>query len=93
MIPPDAKPRLATKARLRFDRLTEKHMLVYPDGGMQLNKSAAAILELCSGERTLDDIAVALQGRAGGATEQDIRRDVEAFLDSLLERRLIRLEP
>jgi pyrroloquinoline quinone biosynthesis protein D len=93
MIAADAKPRLAAKARLRFDRHSQQHMLVYPDRGMQLNASAAAILELCDGQRTVDDIVAALRERAGGATEEDVRRDVETFLGAMLERRLIQLEP
>jgi pyrroloquinoline quinone biosynthesis protein D len=89
MITPDLKPRLAQKARLRFDRHSQRHMLVYPDRGMVLNASAAAILELCTGEHSVDQIVEQLQTRAAGATRTSVARDVHAFLESMLERRLI----
>lgn len=67
-------------------------MLVYPDRGMTLNPSAAAILELCTGEHNVTEIVAALHGSAGGATRADVQRDVEAFLESMLERMLIRID-
>src|SRR5207302_10969318 len=36
MIPPDAKPALAPKARLRFDRTSGGYMLLYPERGLAL---------------------------------------------------------
>jgi pyrroloquinoline quinone biosynthesis protein D len=92
MIATDARPRLASKARLRFDRHTSRHMLVYPDRGLELNASAAAILELCTGDRTVSEIVDALHARASGAERSDVQRDVCAFLESMLERRLIRVD-
>lgn len=93
MIAAGARPKLARKARLRFDRHSQRHMLVYPDRGMVLNATGAAILELCTGEHTLAEIVDRLHARAGGATRDQVARDVEAFLESLLERRLIEVEP
>jgi pyrroloquinoline quinone biosynthesis protein D len=92
VIPLDAKPRLAAKAKLRFDRHSQKHMLVYPDRGMILNPSAAGILELCNGERSVTEIVDALHERAAGATRVEVQRDVQAFLDRMLERTLIRID-
>ena len=37
-------PKLAKKARLRFDRHSGKLMLIYPERGLALNESAAKIL-------------------------------------------------
>jgi uncharacterized protein (UPF0371 family) len=68
-------------------------MLVYPDRGMTLSPSAVAILELCTGERSLTEIVDALHLRASGATRIEVQRDVEAFLQSMLERTLIRFDP
>lgn len=93
MITPDVKPRLAQKARLRFDRHSQRHLLVYPDRGMELNASAAAILELCTGEHSVDEIIEQLHARAAGATRSSVERDVRTFLQSMLERRLIRIDP
>jgi pyrroloquinoline quinone biosynthesis protein D len=92
MIAPELKPRLAHKARLRFDRHSQRHMLVYPERGMVLNATAAAILELCTGEHNVDDIVEQLHARSPGATRTSVEHDVRAFLESMLERRLIRID-
>jgi pyrroloquinoline quinone biosynthesis protein D len=55
----DSRPRLARKARLRTDRVTGETLLLYPEHGLILNASAAAILRLCDG-RTVGDITAAL---------------------------------
>jgi pyrroloquinoline quinone biosynthesis protein D len=91
MIDRAARPRLASKARLRFDRHSGQHMLVYPDRGMQLNSSAASILELCTGENSLQTIVERLTAATGGTASQ-VEADVQSFLGALLERALIRLD-
>jgi hypothetical protein len=55
----DSRPQLARKARLRTDRVTGETLLLYPEHGLVLNPSAAAILRLCDG-RSAGDIAAAL---------------------------------
>jgi pyrroloquinoline quinone biosynthesis protein D len=74
-------PKLAKRARLRFDEREQKHMLLYPERGLVLNASAAAILQLCDGTRTIDDIATTL------STSTNTPRDrVEADVRDLLAR-------
>lgn len=34
---PDFRPRLASKARLRWDAVEKKHMLVFPEAALMLN--------------------------------------------------------
>ena len=46
MISVDMRPRLAGKARLRFDRKGERYMLLYPEKGLVLNDTATAIVKL-----------------------------------------------
>jgi pyrroloquinoline quinone biosynthesis protein D len=55
-----SKPRLAARARLRWDRIDGRYLLLYPERGLALNESAAAILQLCDGSRTIDDIVTEL---------------------------------
>jgi pyrroloquinoline quinone biosynthesis protein D len=55
----DSRPQLARKARLRTDRLTGETLLLYPEHGLVLNASAAAILRLCDG-RPAGNIAAEL---------------------------------
>jgi coenzyme PQQ biosynthesis protein PqqD len=86
-------PTLARKARLRFDRHSGGHMIIYPERGLALNESAAAIAKLCDGTRTVAAIVEELATEAGlAATESDdIERDVIAFVEQLAKKGL--LEP
>ena len=75
----DSRLRLAPKARLRTDRLTGETLLLYPEHGLVLNPSAAAILRLCDG-RSVRDIAAELSAPLG---------DVLEFLTTLSDRGLV----
>jgi pyrroloquinoline quinone biosynthesis protein D len=80
------RPRLATGARLRYDEVREEHLLLVPEGAVKLNATAVAVLELCDGERSVDDIAGALSERYGGA---DVRDDIAELIDGLAQRGLV----
>jgi len=81
-------PRLAPKARLKWDRREGRYMVIFPERGLALSPSAAAILELCDGARSNDTIAAELAA-AHGADEETVRRDVRAFLDEMRRRGLV----
>lgn len=92
MIPLDARPRLAPKARVRVDEKTGDTLLLYPERGLALNASGAEILGLCTGERSVRDIIAALAARHG--SHSGLADDVQAFLQRLADRNLLRgLEP
>ncbi len=57
------RPRLAPHVRLTFDPARERHVLLTPEAVTVLNGTAAAVLGLCDGERTVADIVAALHGR------------------------------
>lgn len=80
------RPRLATGARLRYDEVREEHLLLVPEGAVRLNQTAAEVLELCDGERSLDEIVGALGARYNGA---DLRDDVCGLLDAMTQRGLV----
>jgi pyrroloquinoline quinone biosynthesis protein D len=80
------RPRLATGARLRYDEVREEHVLLVPEGAVRLNATAAEVLELCDGERSLDDIVTALCARYDGA---DLRDDVRELVDAMTQRGLV----
>lgn len=86
---PDARPRLAPRARLRPDRQSGRTLLLYPEAGLALNATAAATLELCNGERTVAEIA-ALLGQRFGRAPDAIVSEIGPFLDRLAERGLLR---
>ena len=61
------RPRLVTGARLQYDDVREEHVLLVPEGAVRLNPTAAAVLELCDGERSVDEIVGTLAARYEGA--------------------------
>jgi pyrroloquinoline quinone biosynthesis protein D len=80
------RPRLVTGARLRYDEVREEHQLLIPEGVVRLNPTAAEVLELCDGERSLDDIVGELSARYDGA---DVREDVREMVDAMAQRGLV----
>ncbi|MGQ0696151.1 MAG: pyrroloquinoline quinone biosynthesis peptide chaperone PqqD [Nitrospiraceae bacterium] len=84
-----ARPRLSPKARLRFDRRTGRYLLLYPERGLELNKTATEIARLCTGEWTVDDIAQHLARVYVDVSSGEITRNVRDFLNSLAGRCLL----
>ena len=80
------RPRLVTGARLRYDDVREEHVLLIPEGAVRLNPTAADVLGLCDGERSLDDIVGALSARYEGV---DVRDDVVDLVDAMVEKGLV----
>ena len=78
-------PRLARRARLRFDRLEGRLMILYPERGLLLNESGGAIAAMCDGKRSAGEIAAAL-AQALGAERRVVERDVLKFLGELTAR-------
>jgi pyrroloquinoline quinone biosynthesis protein D len=80
------RPRLATGARLQYDEVREEHLLLIPEGVVRLNATAAEVLELCDGERSLDDVVGALSARYEGA---DLGEDVRGLVQAMAEKGLV----
>jgi pyrroloquinoline quinone biosynthesis protein D len=80
------RPRLVTGARLRYDEVREEHLLLIPEGAVRLNRTAAEVLELCDGERSLDEIIGTLSARYDGS---DLRDDVQGLVDGMAQRGLV----
>ncbi|GER81916.1 coenzyme PQQ synthesis protein D [Thermogemmatispora aurantia] len=82
------RPCLLPRARLEIDRLSQQPILLYPEGVMMLNETAAAILQLCNGEYTLADILRELANRYEASPEQ-LQADVYEYLCSLRDQNLV----
>ena len=80
------RPRLVTGARLRYDEVREEHLLLIPEGVVRLNQTAAEVLELCDGERSLDEIVDTLSERYDGS---DLNDDVRGLVDGMTQRGLV----
>lgn len=88
MISADTRPRIASKARLRYDRKTGRTMLLYPEKGLVLNPTAAEIAKLCTGEHSVAAIVTQLASQYGKDSAA-IESEVMKFLSSLAERGLL----
>ena len=58
----DSRPVLAPGVRLQLDKATGEPVLLYPEGVLELNGTAHAILNLCSGAMTVADDGVKVDG-------------------------------
>jgi coenzyme PQQ biosynthesis protein PqqD len=88
VISSDTRPRIASKARLRYDRKTNRTMLLYPEKGLVLNPTAAEIAKLCTGEHSVAAIVAQLASRYGKQASE-IEGEVTRFLKALAERGLL----
>ncbi|CDY74349.1 Coenzyme PQQ synthesis protein D [Caballeronia glathei] len=71
------RPKLRKLFRLQWEPAQDAHVLLYPEGMVKLNQSAAQILLRCDGTRELPAIVADLE-QAFNATGLDA--DVRAFI-------------
>ena len=79
-------PVLPNGFRLHWDKVRNRHVLLFPEGAIGLNETAVQVLELCDGKRTIEDIAAELSARFGGA---EVLADVEDLLLELANRGMV----
>ena len=79
------RPRLARHVRMGFDPARGQHVLLTPEAVTVLNRTGAAVLELCDGQRTVPEIVAELRGRYAAVDDDEVR----AFLDRLAARRCV----
>jgi coenzyme PQQ biosynthesis protein PqqD len=82
-----ARPRLAKGVRLQIDSATGNSVLLYAEGIVELNETAAEILSRCDG-RTLGEIIGEL-AEEYEADSEALTADVRAILADLQQRKLI----
>lgn len=85
VITPESVPSLWRLARLDYDAVRDRPVLLYPEGAVFLNDTGRAILELCDGRRSVAEIAATL----GARYDADVAADVAEYLDGLAARELI----
>lgn len=76
---------------MQWDARESKWMLLYPERGLVLNETAAEVVKLCDGSRSIDDIITALTGTAPqrADAQAEIDRDVRQLLARLTEKNLL----
>lgn len=70
--------RLASRYQLQTDPSGSEPMLVCAKGSIQLNATAALILEMCNGKHTTEEIVARVLRNKDNGLEEDVR----AFLDA-----------
>jgi coenzyme PQQ biosynthesis protein PqqD len=93
MISVSERPRLSAKVSLRFDRRTGRYLLLYPEAGLDLNRTAAEIIRLCTGQYSVEEIVQRLSLKHHDASVVEIERDVNNFLSALAARGLMQGQP
>ena len=72
------RPKLSRRFRLQFEETQNRWVLLYPEGMVQLNPSAAEILKRCDGERTIGAIVHELEAAFNA---QGIAPEVSSLLE------------
>ena len=83
------RPVIGQSLRLQWESAQQAHVLLYPEGMVKLNASAAEILTRCDGVRTVADIIGELEQTYSAGLGQDVL----AFLALALERNWLDLRP
>jgi pyrroloquinoline quinone biosynthesis protein D len=76
-------PRLNRRFRMQWEEVQQAHVLLYPEGMVRLNQSAAEILQCCDGANTLDDIVAQLERKFNAS---GLRNDIVDLLAHALEK-------
>jgi len=88
----EARPRLAPKVRVRWDRKDGRYMLLYPERGLVLNATAAEVVKLCTGEHTVAAIVEQLSQKYAKDTVA-VESEVVTFLQTMSDRGLVQDAP
>lgn len=82
----DARPRVARHFRLQWEEAQNTWVLLYPEGMVKLNQSAAEIMQRCNGERSVSEIVADLESTFA---QSGLIGDVLAFLDLARKQRWV----
>ena len=77
------RPRLNRLFRLQWEEVQQAYVLLYPEGMVKLNLSAAEILKRCDGEHTITQLIAELEQAFG---ESDLLYPVEGMLRAAFEK-------
>ena len=81
-IGPDEIFEIAPHFRLQSEKVPQRHVLLYPEGLVELSASAAEILTRCGSGKTVRDIIADLEEDYEG---DDLAGDVVEFLEEAAE--------
>jgi len=80
---PAGKLDLVPGHRFQYEEAQQAHVLLYPEGMVKLNDSAAEIIKRCDGSHTAEEIIQSLETQFPGV---DLADDVRALLEQAHDR-------
>jgi pyrroloquinoline quinone biosynthesis protein D len=86
----NCRPQLPRGVRLRQDRVRDRWVLLAPERIFELDEIGLEILKRCDGSVTVEEMSAAL-ATAFGASPEEVRPDVEAFLRDFADKRVVDL--
>lgn len=81
---------IAPGYRLQWEEAQQKHVILYPEGMVELNQTSNEILQLCDGTRTLDRLVAELEAKF---ETQGLKSDINEFLEVALSNGWIKQSP
>jgi pyrroloquinoline quinone biosynthesis protein D len=87
-IDPDSRPAIGRGLRLQWEAAQNAHVLLYPEGMIQLNQSAGEIMKRCDGSRSVADITADLEQAFSTAGLGD---DVLRFIAMAVDKRWLQI--
>jgi pyrroloquinoline quinone biosynthesis protein D len=82
-----SQPRFAPGCR--WGSQGEERVVLFPEGMIRVQGTGQNILELCDGQRTIQEIVAALSATYSGGDPVKIREDVGGFLEALQQKRIV----
>lgn len=67
--------------RLQWEEAQQKHVILYPEGMVELSSSATEILKQCDGKQNLEEIVIELEKRF---ETTGLKGDILEFLETAL---------
>ena len=81
-INPDSTLQFSPLHRLQWEEAQQKHVILYPEGMVELNQSSAEILKLCDGAHNLAQIVGKLEEKF---ETTGLTNDITNFLNIALQ--------
>ncbi len=82
MVDPQACYGIAPGHRMQWEETQRSWVILYPEGMVKLNETAADILRRCDGSTPLEEVIAALEA---DFTESDLTSDVLELVEAALE--------
>lgn len=79
---PQDKPELRAMFLLRWEKTQDAHVLLYPEGVIKLNNSAAEILKRCNGKTRIADMVEELRALFVDVGAEEMENGIYRFLEA-----------